>query len=200
VLTAQRRMGKELLVVLSYDDKKTPCGTVAGLHATLDGVAMSGSAGQRIVDEKDGTVTCEFPNYAIQVADSAMPRVIVVTDDQVSVSMTLNTLNVGQASPEFPPATLRSGYVLRWSASPPSAGTSSYNVIFTPEGGGPITWTEGSNLPSSFSATVPSVTAAASGIVAATWLVNSTVSNCEAVANCVATIQGAGTFNAVVAP
>ncbi len=129
-----------------------------------------------------------------------MPREIIVTDDKVSVSMTVSTLNVGQASPDFPPATLRAGYVLRWSASPPSAGTSSWNVIFTPEGGAPITWTEGTNLPSSFTATVPNVTNAASGTVAATWLVNTTITRCEAVANCSATIQGAGTFLAVVAP
>ena len=200
VITAQRRLGKELLVVLTYDKEKTPCGTVTDLRAELDGVVMPGSAGQRIVDEKDGSVTCEFPNYAIQVANGTMPRQIVVTDGVHAVKMTVDTLNVGNAIPESPPATLRPGYVLRWAAAPPSSGTSSWNVNFTPEGGSPVVWGEGSNLPSSFSVTVPSVNAAASGTVAATWLVNTAVTSCEGAASCTATIQGAGTFQAVVAP
>ena len=200
VISAQRRMGKELLVVLSYDTKKTPCGAVEKLHARLDGVELSGSPGQRIVNEKDGTETCEFPNYSVSVANSTAPREIVVTDDVYSVKMTLDTLNVGSANPESPPATLRSGYTLRWAAAPPSTGTSSWNVIFTPEGGSPITWGEGANLPSNFSVTVPPVLAAASGTVAATWLVNTAVTLCEGASSCTATIQGAGTFPAVVAP
>lgn len=200
VISAQRRLGKELLVVLSYDTKKTPCGAVEALHARLDGVELNGSPGQRIVNEKDGTETCEFPNYAVLVANSTAPREIVVTDDVFSVKMTLDTLNVGSASPESPPATLRPGYLLRWSAAPPSTGTSSWNVIFTPEGGSPITWGEGGSLPANFSVTVPTVTTAASGTVAATWLVNTAVTLCEGAANCTATIQGAGTFQAVVAP
>lgn len=200
VLSAQRRLGGDLLVVLSYDTKRTPCGTVEFLRATLDGVAMNGSAGQRNVNKDTGVETCEFPNYAIPVQNGTAPREIVVTDDAVAVSMTLDTLNTGSASPEFPPATLHSGYQLRWSVSPPATGTSSWNVIFTPEGGSPITWTEGTDLPSSISVTVPAVTQAASGTVAATWLVKTAITKCEAVANCEATIQGAGKFLAVVAP
>ena len=199
VLSAQRRLGKDLLVVLTYDKERTPCGAVNFLRAQLDGVAMGGSPGQRIVDEKTGAVTCEFPNYSIPVANGTAPREIVITDDVTSISMTIDSLNVGSASPEFPPATLHSGYMLRWSASPPSAGTKSWNVIFTPEGGAAITWGEGANLQSSFTVAVPTVTAAASGTVAATWLVNSKIAKCEG-ATCDATIQGAGTFQAVVAP
>ncbi len=199
VLSAQRRMGKDLLVVLTYDKERTPCGAVNFLRAQLDGVAMGGSPGQRIVDPKTGAVTCEFPNYSIAVSNSTTPREIIVTDDVTAVSMTIDSLNVGSASPEFPPATLRPGYMLRWSASPPSAGTKSWNVIFTPEGGSAITWAEGANLQSSFTVPVPMVNAAASGTVAATWLVNSMITKCEGAA-CEATIQGAGTFQAVVAP
>jgi hypothetical protein len=200
VLTAQRRMGKELLVVLTYDDKKTPCGEVEYLRAQLDGMAMPGSAGRRIVDEMTGAVQCEFPNFSVPVGNGTMPREIIVTDDVTALTMVLDTVNVGTASPEFPPATLKPGYVLRWSASPPSAGTSSWNVNFTPEGGSPITWGEGSNLPSTFSVTVPAVTTAASGTVAATWLVNTVVTKCEGAKSCTAIIQGAGTFPAVVSP
>ncbi|MDP1823711.1 MAG: hypothetical protein Q8L48_10725 [Archangium sp.] len=199
VLSAQRRMGQRLLVVLSYDTKKTPCGAVNFLRATLDGIAMEGSAGQRIVNA-DGSETCEFPNYSLEVNNGTTPREIVVTDDVTAVSMTLDTINVGNANPESPPATLRPGYVLRWNAVPPSAGTSSWNVIFTPEGGTAVTWGEGTNLPSSFSVTVPAVTSAASGTVAATWLVNTVVTKCEGAGSCSATIQGAGSFLAVVAP
>lgn len=200
VLTAQRRLGKELLVVLTYDDKKTPCGAVTSLRAQLDGVAMNGSPGQRVVDEKTGAVTCEFPNYTVQVGPGTTPREIVVTDDVTAVAMTLDTLEVGNANPEFPPATLRPGYVVRFTASPPPTGTTSWNVSFTPEGRAPIVWAEGSALPAAFSATVPAVTSAASGTVAATWLVNTTVTKCEGVASCNAIIQGAGSFLAVVAP
>ena len=200
VLSAQRRLGGDLLVVLSYDTKRTPCGTVDFLRATFDGAAMTGTAGQRIVNKDTGAETCEFPNYAIPVSNGTAPREIVVTDDVVAVSMTLDTINVGSASPEFPPATLRSGYQLRWNVSPPASGTSSWNVIFTPEGGAPVTWTEGTELPSSISVTVPAVTQAASGTVAATWMVKTAITKCEAVANCEVTIQGAGKFLAVIAP
>lgn len=200
VLSAQRRLGGDLLVVLSYDANKTPCGTVAFLRATLDGVAMNGSAGQRIVNKDTGEVTCEFPNYAIAVSNGTTPREISVTDDVVAVSMTVDTLNVGSANPEFPPATLRPGYQLRWNVSPPAAGTTSWNVNFTPEGGAPVTWTEGTDLPTSINVTVPAVTQAASGSVAATWIVKTAITKCEAVARCEATIQGAGKFPAVVAP
>jgi hypothetical protein len=199
VLSAQRRMGGPLLVVLSYDTRKTPCGEVNFLRATLDGIAMGGSAGQRIVNQ-DGSETCELPNFSAAVNNGTTPREIVLTDDVTAVSMTLDTLNVGNANAESPPATLRPGYVLRWNAAPPSAGTTSWNVIFTPEGGAAVTWGEGTNLPSSFNVTVPTVTSAASGVVAATWLVNAAVTKCEGVGSCSATIQGAGTFPAVVAP
>lgn len=200
VLTVQRRMGGPLLVVLSYDEKRTPCGEVGFLRATLDGAAMSGSAGQRVVNKTDGTETCEFPNYSAAPGIGTLPREIVLTDDVTAVSMTLDTLNVGSASADFPPATLRPGYSLRWSATPPSTGTSSWNVIFTPEGASPITWDQGADLQSSFSVTVPAVTAAASGSVAATWMVKAAVTRCEGVTSCGATIQGAGSFAAVVAP
>lgn len=200
VLTAQRRMGGPLLVVLTYDEKKTPCGAVNFLRATLDGAAIDGSPGQRVVNKTDGTETCEFPNYSVLPNNGTTPREIVLTDDVTSMTMTLDTLNVGSASPEFPPATLRPGYVLRWSASPPATGTSSWNVIFTPEGGSPVTWGDGANLPTSFSVTVPAVTSAASGKVSATWMVNAAVTKCEGATSCTATIQGAGSFAAVVAP
>lgn len=61
-------------------------------------------------------------------------------------------------------------------------------------------WVRGDNLSTSFSVTVPAVTSAASGTVAATWLTNATVTKCEAAVSCSATIQGAGSFPAVVAP
>jgi hypothetical protein len=200
VLSAQRRMGGPLLVVLSYDTKRTPCGEVNFLRATLDNVEMPGSAGQRIVNKMDGTETCEFPNFSLAPANGTTTREIILTDDVTAVIMDLDTLNVGSASPEFPPATLRPGYVLRWNAQPPPTGTSSYNVIFTPDGSGPITWLEGASLPTSFSVTVPNVTSAASGQVSATWLVNAAVTQCAGVDSCTATIQGAGSFPAVVAP
>jgi hypothetical protein len=200
VITAQRRMGKELLVVVTYDDKKTPCGTVTNLHATLDGSPMSGNAGARNVDQMTGAVTCEFPNYAIQPANGTMPRAIVITDDVHAIKMTIDTLNVGSANAESPPATLRSGTTQRWTASPPPTGTSSWKVDFTPQSGAAVTWTEGTNLPASFSATVPAVTTAASGTVAASWIVNTMVTLCEGAASCTAMIQGASTFPAVIAP
>lgn len=200
VLTAQRRMSGPLLVVLSYDTQKTPCGAVGFLRATLDGVALEGSPGQRVVNQADGTQSCEFPNYSVLPAAGTTPRELVLTDDVTQVSMTLDTLNVGSASAESPPATLRPGMTVRWNAYPPSAGTSSFNVLFTPEGGSPVTWDQGPSLPSTFTVTVPAVTAAASGIVAATWMVNAAVTKCEGVTSCSATIQGAATFPAVVAP
>ena len=200
VLTAQRRMGGPLLVVLSYDTKRTPCGEVNFLRATLDGMAMQGSAGKRVVNKLDGTETCEFPNYSLLPANGTSTREILVTDDVTAIIMDVSTLNVGSASPEFPPATLRPGYLLRWNAQPPAAGTSSYKVIFTPEGAGPITWLEGANLPTAFSVTVPTVSTAASGSVSATWLVNVAITQCAGVDSCTATIQGAGSFPAVVAP
>ena len=200
VLTAQRRMGGPLLAVLTYDTKRTPCGEVNFLRATLDGLAMQGSAGKRVVNKMDGTETCEFPNFSLMPTSGTSTRELLLTDDVTAVIMDVSTLNVGTASPEFPPATLRPGYLLRWNAQPPAAGTSSYNVIFTPEGGSPVTWLDGVNLPSSFSVTVPAVTAAASGSVAATWLVNAAVTQCAGVESCTATIQGAASFPAVVAP
>jgi hypothetical protein len=198
-LTVQRRMGGPLLVVLSYDDKKTPCGAVDFLRATLDGVAMDGNAGQRIVDMTTGAVTCAFPNYTANPAVVTTPREIVVTDDVTSVSITLDSLNVGSASADFPPATLHPGYALKWSTSPPDVGTSSWNVTFTPTGGSPVTWDQGADMQASFTVTVPAVTAAATGVVAATWLVKSAITKCEGAA-CEATIQGTGSFTAVVAP
>jgi hypothetical protein len=54
----------------------------------LDGVAMGGSAGQRIVNEQTGAQACEFPNYSIQVGNSTTPRLITLTDDLTSMTMT----------------------------------------------------------------------------------------------------------------
>jgi hypothetical protein len=200
VLAAQRRMSGPLLVVLTYDDTKTPCGAVDFLHATLDGAAIGGNAGQRIVDEKTGAVTCAFPNFTVTPSVASTPREIVVTDDVTSISMTVDSLDVGSASADFPPATLHPGYALQWSATLPSVGTSSWNVAFTPNGGTAVIWDQGAAMQSSFSVTVPAVTAAATGSVAATWLVKSTITKCEGGASCEATIQGAGSFTAVVAP
>lgn len=200
VLTVQRRMSGPLLVVLSYDEQKTPCGAVERLHASLDGVNLDGSAGRRVVSQTDGSESCEFPYFSGTPAAGAAPREIVLTDDVTTLAMTLDTLEVGSASAESPPATLHSGYALRWNAFPPRQGTSSFNVLFTPEGGSAVTWFEGTQLPSTFTVTVPPITAAASGKVAATWLVNAAVTRCEGVASCSATLQGAGTLSAVVAP
>ena len=62
VLSAQRRLGGDLLVVLSYDTKRTPCGTVDFLRATFDGAAMSGSTRvdrrQRSVERKERSWRC----------------------------------------------------------------------------------------------------------------------------------------------
>ena len=199
VVAAQRRMGGPLLVVLTYDDTKTPCGAVDFLHATLDGVAIDGNAGQRIVDDKTGAVTCAFPNFTVTPSIVTTPREIVLTDDVTSISMTIDSVNVGSASADFPPATLHPGYALRWSASPPNVGTSSWSVIFTPTGGTPVTWDQGTDLQSSFTVTVPAITNPATGNVAATWLVKSAITRCEG-ASCEATIQGSGSFTAVVSP
>lgn len=200
VVSLQRRMSGPLLVVLSYDTQRTPCGTVEGLTATLDGATLGGSAGQRVKDPQTGVETCEFPNYAATLNFSGQPRALTLSDGVTTIAVTADTLEVGSALPASPPATIRSGAMLRWSTSAPASGTSSWKVDFTPTGGAAATWSEGTTLPAQVDVAVPAVDRSVSGTVALSWLVNAAVTRCEAVASCELTLQGASSFSAVIAP
>lgn len=200
VLSLQRRLGGPLLVVLSYDTTRTPCGTVEGLTASLDGAALGGSAGQRVVDAKTGAESCEFPNFGANLNFSGQPRALTLTDGSTTLQMTADTLEVGGAIASSPPATLRSGASLRWSTSAPPQGTSSWKVDFTPTGGAPVGWLEGTALPATVDVTVPAVTNSSAGAITLSWLVNARVTACEGVAACELTVQGANSVPAVVAP
>ncbi len=200
VLTAQRRLGGALQVILTYDTAKTACGAVPNLRATLDGQNVAASAGVFNPDAKEPTERCQFPGFLFTPDTRSTPREILFTDDVTTVSMTVNTLNLGSALPDSPPATLRSGTMLGWIGSPPDVGTSSWKVSYTPQGGAETTWGEGTNMPRSFSVTVPSVTVATSGIVMASWVVNTAVQKCEGLSSCAVVVQGAAPLTAVVVP
>lgn len=200
VVSMQRRLGGPLLVVLSYDAKQTPCGSVEGLTATLDGATLEGSVGQRVVDPQTRAETCEFPNWAASLNFSGQPRALTLTDGVTTIAMTADTLEVGSAIAASPPATLRGGTQVRWSTTAPPSGTSSWKVDFTPQGGAASTWGEGPSLPAQVDVTVPALDRAAAGTVALSWLVNASVTKCEAVASCELTLQGANSFAAVVSP
>lgn len=200
VLTLQRRAGGDLQAILSWDVKKTPCGTVTNLRATLDGANVAASQGELLIDKNDGTQTCQFPGFLLTPERKTTAREVIFTDDVTTLTMTVDTLEVGSANALSPPATLRPGTEVRWSGSPPDQGTKSWKVVYAPAGGGEVTWGEGANMPSTFSVTVPAVTSASSGVVTASWLVNSSVTKCEGAGACESIIQGQVQFNAVVAP
>jgi hypothetical protein len=200
VITAQRRLGGPLQVILTYDTSRTACGEVPNLRATLDGNAVNASAGSLVPEAKTEADRCLFPGFLITPEIKNTPREIVFTDDVTTFNLTVNTLNLGSAVPDAPPATFRPGTQLRWLASPPSEGTSSWKVAYTPTGGAEVSWGEGANLPDSVSVTVPATTVASSGIVALSWLVNTTVSKCEGLDSCAVTVQGNAPLNAVVVP
>lgn len=200
VLTAQRRNGGDLQVILTYDNTRTACGAVQNLRATLDGQNVAASAGSFDPMAKTESEKCQFPGFLIKPDMKSTPREIIFTDDVTTMNMTLTTLNLGTSVPDSPPATLRSGYMLRWLNSLPPEGTTSYKVTFTPMGGAEATWTEGTSLGSTLTSAVPTRTVSASGTVALTWIVNSMVTKCEVATACTATIQGAANFPAVVQP
>jgi len=201
VLTAQRRLSGPLQVILTYDTVKTGgCGAVPNLRATLDGQNVAASAGAYVPEATDEALRCQFPGFLITPDVRATPREILFTDGVTTMSMTVNTLNLGSATPDSPPATFRPGNTLRWLGSPPAEGTTSWKVAYTPNGGAETTWGEGTNMPDSFTVTVPPVTVATSGLVNATWLVNATVQQCVGAASCEVVVQGNAPLNAVVVP
>lgn len=200
VITAQRRNGGDLQVILTYDNTKTACGAVQNLRATLDGQNVAASAGSFDPMQMSEADRCQFPGFLIKPDTRTTPREIVFTDDVTTMTMTVNTLNLGTAIPDSPPATMRSGYMLRWLNSPPPEGTTSYKVAFTPGSGAEVTWAEGTSLGSTLTTAVPTQTASASGTVALTWLVATMVTKCEVATSCSATIQGAASFPAVLQP
>jgi hypothetical protein len=200
VLTAQRRLSGPLQVILTYDTAKTGCGEVQNLKATLDGNAVQASAGQFIADAPSESERCQFPGFLITPENKSTPRTIVFTDDVTTLKLTVSTLELGSAIPDAPPATFKPGTVVKWVATPPAAGTTSWKVAYTPNGGAEVVWGEGTNLASTFQATVPAVTSATSGVVRASWLVNATVQACEGAASCTVTVQGSADLNAVVVP
>ncbi|MFO0596396.1 MAG: hypothetical protein U0228_13855 [Myxococcaceae bacterium] len=200
-LTAQRRASGPLQVILTYDTGKTGgCGTVPNLRATLDGMGVAGSAGSYDPMAMNETDRCQFPGFLITPDTKTTPREIVFTDDVTTMTMVINTLNLGTAVADSPPATLHSAGTVRWLVSAPAEGTNSYKATFTPSGGAEAVWTEGAQLPSSLTVTIPTQTASASGDVALTWLVNTTVTKCEGLASCSAVVQGTASFKAVVSP
>lgn len=199
-LTAQRRAGGDLQVILTYDTTKTDCGTVPNLVATFDGANVAASAGSFDPKAMTETERCQFPGFLLTPTSKADSREIVFSDGATTMSMSLSTVDVGSAIADSPPATIRSGTSLRWLTSMPAAGTKSFKVTFTPAGGAEATWLEGTTLGATQSATVPPQTASASGDVGLTWLVNSTVLKCEGLASCEAVIQGTATYKAVVSP
>lgn len=200
VLSMQRRLGGPLLVVLSYDDEKTPCGTIENLAVSLDGAVLAGSPGKRLVDEKTGAESCEFPNFGANLNFSGQPRTLTVTDGATTMVMTADTLEVGGAIAQSPPATIKSGSLLRWSTNPPSTGTTGWKVDFTPAGGAAQRWTEGTSIPATVEVTVPAVDTSVSGTIALSWTVKTAVTKCEAVASCDLFVQGASLLQAVLAP
>jgi hypothetical protein len=200
VITAQRRNGGALQVILTYDNTKTACGAVQNLRATLDGQNVAASPGSFDPMAMNEAEKCQFPGFLITPEMRTTPREIVFTDDVTTMNMTLTTLNLGTAIADSPPATLRSGYMLRWLTSMPPEGTTSYKLSFTPTGGAEVTWAEGSTVGSTLTTPVPNQTSSASGTVTLSWLVNSTVTKCEVATACTAIIQGAASFPAVLQP
>lgn len=200
VITAQRRNGGDLQVILTYDNTRTACGAVQNLRATLDGQNVAASAGSFDPMQMNEADKCQFPGFLITPDIRSTPREIVFTDDVTTMNMTVTTLNVGTAVADSPPATLRSGYMLRWLTSAPTEGTTSYKVTFTPNGGAETTWVEGTALTSTLTTPVPTQTASANGTVTLSWLVNSTVTRCEVATSCSVVIQGAASFPAVLQP
>lgn len=199
-ITAQRRLGGALQVILTYDTAKTPCGTVQNLKVTLDGQNVAASAGTYDPMAATEVERCTFPGFLITPEVKSGPRDIVFTDDVTTLKMTVNTFNLGTAIADSPPATLRANSTVRWLATPPTEGTASYKATFTPVGGAEATWAEGTQLPSTLTVTVPAQTNSASGDVALTWLVATQVSACEGLSSCEAVVQGTATFRAVVSP
>lgn len=199
VLSVERNSSAKLSIGLSYDTKKTSCGAVDWLRATFDGQPIEGTPGQRVVN-KDGSETCEFPSYSVDAVSKDTPREIVVTDDITTLSMTVDTVDVGIAIAESPPPTLRTGQVQRWLVSVPAVGTTRWKVVYTPQKGGSVSWVEGTDLPENPRATVPPVTNSSVGVLTLSWVVNASVTKCEGVKTCKATIQGAKSFDVVVAP
>lgn len=200
VLTAQRRLSGPLQVILTYDTAKTGCGAVQNLRATLDGANVQASAGAWIADAATEADKCQFPGFLITPADKSTPREIVFTDDVTTLKLVVNTLELGSALPDAPPATFKPGNLVKWVTTPPAAGTSSWKLAYTPNGGAEQVWGEGTNLPTSVSSTVPAITSATSGIVTLSWLVNASVQTCEGAASCSVVVQGAANLNAVVVP
>ncbi|MFT3712252.1 MAG: hypothetical protein QM817_31795 [Archangium sp.] len=200
VITAQRRNGGALQVILTYDNTKTACGAVKNLRATLDGQNVAASAGSFDPMQMNEADKCQFPGFLITPDMKSTPREIIFTDEVTTMNMTVTTLELGTAIADSPPATLRSNYMLRWLTSPPSQGTSSYKVSFTPNGGAEATWAEGTSLGTTLTTPVPTQTVSANGTVTLSWLVNSMVTKCEVATSCTATIQGSANFPAVVQP
>jgi hypothetical protein len=199
-ITAQRRLGGQLQVILTYDTTKTPCGAVQNLRATLDGQNVAASAGAFDPEAKTETERCTFPGFLIAPENKSTPRDIVFTDDVTTMTMTLSTLNLGTAIADSPPATIRGGAMLRWLTSLPGEGTSNFKVTFTPMGGAEALWLEGATLPATLNATVPPQTASASGDIALTWLVATQVTKCDGPVSCEAVVQGVVSYKAVVSP
>lgn len=199
-ITAQRRLGGQLQVILTYDTDKTPCGAVQNLRVTFDGQNVAASAGAYDPMAMTEVERCTFPGFLLAPDNKSTPREIVFTDDVTTLTMTLNTLNLGTAIADSPPATIRSGTSLRWLSSPPTEGTSNFKVTFTPAGGAESLWQEGTNLPSTLNVTVPPQTASASGDIALTWLVATQVTRCDGLVSCEAVVQGVTTYKAVVSP
>ena len=199
-LTAQRRLGGPLQVILTYDTAKTGCGTIPNLRATLDGQNVNASAGLANPEAANETDRCQFPGFLITPDGRTTTREILFTDDVTTFSMTVSTLNLGSAIPVSPPATFTPGAVLRWDATPPAQGTSSWKVAYTPQGGAEVLWGEGADLPHAFQVTVPAVTSATSGKVTASWIVNAAVQSCVGAKDCSVLVQGAAVLDAVVVP
>jgi hypothetical protein len=200
VITAQRRLGGPLQVILTYDTARTPCGSVPNLVATLDGNPVNASSGAWVPEAMNASDRCQFPGFLITPEVRSAERVITFGDGATSFVMAINTLNLGSAVPDSPPATFHPGNVLRWLGSPPNEGTATWKVAYTPSGGAETSWGEGTAMPSSLMVTVPAVTAASSGIVALSWVVNTQVSRCEGLESCSVVVQGNAPLNAVVVP
>ncbi|MFZ5444112.1 MAG: hypothetical protein ACOZQL_29215 [Myxococcota bacterium] len=200
VITAQRRHSGPLQAILTYDAAKTGCGEVKNLRATFDGDPVQASAGSWNAEAASESDRCQYPGFLLTPAMKSGSREIVFTDDVTTLKLAVSTLELGSAIPDAPPATFRPGTVVKWVTSPPATGTSSWKVEYTPNGGSATTWAEGTSLPSSVSATVPAVSAASSGIVTLSWLVNSTVQACSGASSCSVVVQGAADLNAVVVP
>jgi hypothetical protein len=195
-LTATRDGRDKVKVLLTWDLKSTPCGTVTNLTGRVDNETGTVTAGAPTADGQG----CDFPTLQVTPKSASSDRTITLDDGRGTISMTVTTLEAPTASPVSMNRSVRVNDSVVWTFSGSGGDVGAWKIFYTPTSGEAATWAEGTGPIMSVGAMVPSSAANSSGTVGLSWKSLSEVRACSNAKTCTIDVGDQAAYAISVSP